>query len=93
MSKKEQIKQQHSLFNELDELVWWKKEWQNMPEYNQEDLEPIKQLIISFDSYEDYFNFGKLVDQKLTKKTKSIWHPKLKKTTFTNLRYIQDDEK
>lgn len=83
---------QAKLFDDLDELTWWKKEWQNMPEYNQEDLEPIKQLIISFDSYEDYFSFGELIDQNLTKKTKSIWYPKLKKTTFTNMRYIQDDE-
>ena len=89
------MKEEHQskLFDDLDELTWWKKEWQDMPEYHQEDLEPIKQLIISFDSYEDYFSFGELINQNLTKQTKSVWHPKLKKTTFTNMRYIQDDEK
>ena len=93
LNKKDQAKQQQSIFNELDELTWWKKEWQNMPEYSQEDLQPIKKLIISFDTYEDYFNFGKLIDQKLTSKTKSVWYPKMEKTSYKHMRYIQDDEK
>ena len=89
MKKEDQPK----LFDDLDELTWWKKEWQDMPEFIQDDLLPVKQLIISFDNYEDYFKFGKLIDQNLTKQTKSVWHPKIKKTTFSDKRYIQDDEK
>lgn len=50
-------------------------EWVGMPEFVQEKKEPYKTLIIRFESEADYQDFAKLIDQKLTLKTKSIWHP------------------
>jgi hypothetical protein len=50
-------------------------EWTGMPEFVQEKKEPFKQLIIRFETEEDYLDFQKRIEQKLTNKTKSIWHP------------------
>ncbi len=50
-------------------------EWVGMPEFKQEKKEPYKKLIIRFETEEDYNNFSKIIGQRLTQKTKSIWHP------------------
>lgn len=53
----------------------WKSEWQDMPEFVQEKKEPYAKIIIRFESEQDLKDFSALIGQKLTKKTKSIWHP------------------
>ncbi|MCK5602161.1 hypothetical protein KAR91_09835 [Candidatus Pacearchaeota archaeon] len=53
----------------------WEEEWKDMPEFIQEKKEPFSKIIIRFDSEEDLNDFAKLIGQKLTPKTKSIWHP------------------
>ena len=53
----------------------WKDEWEDMPEFVQEKKEPFSKIVIRFDSEEDLNAFAKLINQKLTPKTKSIWHP------------------
>lgn len=50
-------------------------EWVGMPEFVQEKKEPFKELIVRFDTEADYRDFEKVIKQKLTIKTKSIWHP------------------
>jgi hypothetical protein len=50
-------------------------EWVGMPEFVQEKKEPFKELIIRFDTEDDYLDFQRIINQKLTNKTKSIWHP------------------
>lgn len=50
-------------------------EWGGMPEFVQEKKEPYKTLIVRFDSEQDYIDFQQKIGQKLTAKTKSIWHP------------------
>jgi hypothetical protein len=64
---------QQELFEPIDPD--WKKEWQNMPEFVQEKQECYAKIIIRFDNEHDLQEFAKLINQKLTKKTKSIWHP------------------
>ena len=54
----------------------WQKDWDGMPEFSMEDRMPKKQLIVSFKTMDDYKDFAKLVDQKLTVNTKSMWYPK-----------------
>lgn len=49
--------------------------WQGMPEFEQEDLTPIKTLKVHFAAQEDIIAFAKLVKQKITDKTKFIWYP------------------
>lgn len=53
----------------------WQEEWKGMPEFVQEKQAPYAKIIIRFDSEDALQEFSKLIGQKLTKKTKSIWHP------------------
>ena len=50
-------------------------EWVGMPEFSQEKKDCYKQITVRFRNEEDFLEFQKLIDQKLTIKTKSIWHP------------------
>ena len=60
--------------NELDADL----EWTDMPEFNQEDKTPIRQLIVSFKNEDDIKSFAKLLNQQITDKTKSLWFPEVK---------------
>ena len=57
--------------NELDAEV----EWTGMPEFNNDDLSPKRQLIISFRNEDDIKAFANLIKQNITEKTKSLWYP------------------
>jgi hypothetical protein len=59
----------------LNDLFDKYPEWVGMPEFVQEKKEPFKELIIRFESENDYLDFQEKINQKLTNKTKSIWHP------------------
>jgi hypothetical protein len=50
-------------------------EWVGMPEFYQEKKEPYKVITVRFETEQDYLDFQKKINQKLTEKTKSIWHP------------------
>ena len=78
-----------SFFN-LDDFSKWKKEWIGMPEFIQEDLNPVQQIIVSFATEEDVQEFAKFIDQKLTNKTQSIWYPKAE--IFNAINYIWTNE-
>ena len=54
----------------------WAEHWQGMPEYKHEDLQPYQSVIVHFRNQQDRIDFAKLVNQPLTAKTKSIWHPR-----------------
>ena len=49
--------------------------WQDMPEFNQERQKPFSKIIVRIASQEDLDSFAKLIGQRLTPKTKSIWYP------------------
>ena len=51
-------------------------EWQDMPEYDQEDLTAHRTMLVHFENDEDVLEFSKIVKQKFTEKTKYIWYPK-----------------
>lgn len=59
----------------IDPDEWWKVEWQGMPEFIQEDKLPWKSMYVHFRCREDLIAFGKLLDQRLTVDTPSIWWP------------------
>jgi hypothetical protein len=65
-------------------------EWKNMPEFVQEKQDPYAKLIIRFATQEDLEEFSKLINQKLTNKTKSIWHPELQKGIHSARRYVDE---
>lgn len=67
----------------------WKKHWVGMPEFEQEDNPPYKKIIVSFRTKEDYEEFSKMIDQPLTEKTKSIWHPRLDRDANSLKRWIE----
>ena len=79
------------LENETDDKEW-KKHWIGMPEFVQNDNPSYKKLIVNFRNKEDYAEFVKLIDQKITDKTKSIWYPELDKDQNTLKRWMEIDE-
>ena len=64
-----------------------KNEWEGMPEFIQEKKEAYSKIIVRFDDEDDLQEFAKMIGQKLTNKTKSIWHPKLVRGINSNKRY------
>ena len=65
-------------------------EWKNMPEFVQEKQEPYAKIIVRFETKEDLEEFSKLINQKLTQKTKSIWHPELQRGIHSAKRYVDE---
>lgn len=82
MSKKSQQK--------LWEGEWWEEHWQDMPEFCQEDLMPFKSITVHFESRQDMEAFAKLVGQRVTKLTKSIWYPEPSLEDIRNKRYVSE---
>jgi hypothetical protein len=67
--------QANSLFGDIDQFSSWSKEWQGMPEFIQQKKEPFAKIILRVESKENLDELSKLLGQKLTPKTKSIWFP------------------
>lgn len=86
------MSQKNTLFDDLDEFASWNEEWQNMPEFLQEDKEPFQSIVVSFEKKEDLDAFAKLVNQKITYKTKSIWFPKKERDIVANKAYISKND-
>lgn len=68
----------------------WEKEWQDMPEFKQENKDCYATIIVRFDKKEDLDKFSKLVEQNLDQKTKSIWYPKLKRGECSFWRWVDE---
>lgn len=68
----------------------WKKEWKDMPEFVQEKQKPYAQITVRFNNEEDLQEFAKMINQKLTNKTKSIWHPQLIRGINSSKRYSDE---
>jgi ParB-like chromosome segregation protein Spo0J len=62
-------------------------EWENMPEFIQEDAQAYRTIKVHFNADRDVEVFSKLIGQKLTDKTKSIWHPQQEKNDTETKRY------
>ena len=69
--------------NELDAEL----EWTGMPEFNQEDKEAYRQIIVSFKNEDDIKSFANLMKQNITDKTKSLWHPKSERNILKDKAY------
>ena len=65
-------------------------EWKDMPEFIQEKQEPFAKIIIRFETKENLEEFAKLINQKLTKKTKSIWFPFKSHWGLTKKRWVDE---
>ena len=64
--------------------------WNDMPEFVQEKQEPYSKIIVRFENEEDLQEFATMIGQKLTAKTKSIWHPKLIRGKNSLKKYIDE---
>lgn len=53
----------------------WIDEWVDMPEFVQDRKKEFSKIIVRFDTKEDLDDFARLIGQRLTTETKSIWHP------------------
>jgi hypothetical protein len=81
-------KKQGILFDDFDDLDWWKKEWQNMPEFIMDDLTSFQSVHVHFETIESREEFSELIEQNITSQTRSLWYPKIGITTFYDKRYI-----
>ena len=92
---KEKIEDDVTLESFLDEKIddekeKWREYWKGMPEYNQPNNPPYRSLTVKFKTKEDMEKFADVIDQDVSEKTKSIWHPKLQRTKNFYLRWIVD---
>jgi len=63
-----------------------------MPEYEHEDLAPVKRIIVNFASLKDLYAFAELIGQTLTENTRSIWYPQAEIGRTADKRYAADAE-
>jgi hypothetical protein len=69
----------------------WQKEWIDMPEFIQSETDkPYAQIIFRFSCKQDLDDFAKIINQKLTPKTKSAWHPQIERGANANKIYVYE---
>lgn len=66
---------------------WWDPFWVGMPEFKQEDLTPMKSILVHFASTSDLEQFASTIGQRLTMNTRSIWFPPAEIGRMMNKRY------
>jgi len=52
-------------------------EWEDMPEFIQDDLQPYRSIIMHFGEEKHVKEFFKLLDQPYSEKARYLWHPQL----------------
>lgn len=67
-------------------------EWRGMPEFNQPDNGPCRQIIISFKTPEDIKDFAKLTGLSISDKTKSAWFPYRAMNRVSELFYFDEED-
>lgn len=80
------------LFNDEEIEKKWEKDWDGMPEFSMKDLEPFQKIIVNFESKEDVIEFSKMLGQKLTYKTKSVWFKQSEYTEPKNYIYTNESK-
>ena len=86
-----------SIFDEDDEAEdknTWSKEWNDMPEFIQENDPPFEYIKVCFRSIDDRKAFAKLTNLTVTEKTRTIWFPALieRRGMDKNVEYIDEIE-
>ena len=67
-------------------------EWVGMPEFQQNDEMPAKQLIVSFRSEADVEAFARLINQNVKMTTKSIWYPMAENAVYADKAFVTEDD-
>lgn len=65
----------------------WEIEWQGMPEFRNEDLEPERSLIVHFESAADVRKFAEAIGQPVGPNVKSLWFPEAEIVRYADKRY------
>lgn len=71
----------------------WQKHWQGMPEFQQQDLKPVKSVTVHLRSLKDITDLSTVLGQKVTADTKSLWYPKQDRETLTDKEWVDGDPK
>jgi hypothetical protein len=66
-------------------------EWQDMPEYQSKDNEAHRVITVRFSCDNDVKDFIERIEQEITEKTKSIWHPKAIPNNLKNTRVVDNE--
>lgn len=62
-------------------------EWEGMPEFEVENKESIRRIIIHFKTNQHVEEFAKLLRQRITDKTKFLWYPEERRMDTESKRY------
>lgn len=65
-------------------------EWQGMPECHQEDQTAFRSLLVHFSAQKKVDAFSRLVNQTITKETRSLWYPKAARKKAHDKRYADE---
>lgn len=71
-----------------DEAAPWHDHWVGMPEFVQDDLTPYKSVIVHFANSQDMADFARLVEQRVTVRTQSLWYPEAEIGRMVDKRYV-----
>jgi hypothetical protein len=63
-----------------------------MPEFEQEDQMPVKQVIVNFANEADVEKFARLIEQDVTMTTKSIWYPRVERIRRSDHGYVEVED-
>jgi len=63
-------------------------EWTGMPEFDQPNQMPMKQIIVSFGSTAAVEAFARLLEQNITMTTKSVWYPAVGREDRKSTAYV-----
>lgn len=74
----------------FENTEWWKEHWVGMPEFNQAKQEAYAEIIIRVQDEQALCELAKLLNQKLTKKTKSLWFPKVERGWGVKGEYVDE---
>lgn len=74
-----------------EELRTRHKEWEGMPEFIQGEQGSHKTIKVHFSCQDDVDKFSELIGQKITKDTKWIWFPKLKRANLIKKACVNDE--
>jgi hypothetical protein len=78
---------QLDLFAGNKEAAGCAKEWQNMPEFVQDDLTSHRKIVLHFRNDGDVERFAKLICQDITPKQPSTWFPVMPPRRYAHLVY------
>lgn len=76
----------------IDLRPFWEHEWVGMPEFIQDDLTPVRSIIVHFETEADAQAFETLVDQPIGETLKSIWYPEAEITRMADKRYADEPQ-